>query len=56
MTLINKIIFFFREHLAVSSILSELRVWQEAPIPGGLPGWILNSVYKKNLKIALLGG
>ncbi|XP_068620323.1 general transcription factor IIH subunit 4 [Battus philenor] len=36
--------------------LSELSVWQEAPIPGGLPGWILAQSFKKNLKVALLGG
>ncbi|KAG7301158.1 hypothetical protein JYU34_014006 [Plutella xylostella] len=36
--------------------LSELSVWQEAPIPGGLPGWILSQSFKKNLKVALLGG
>ncbi|PSN55058.1 General transcription factor IIH subunit 4 [Blattella germanica] len=47
---------YAKEHLEVSTILSDLRVWQEAAIPGGLPGWILNSVFKKNMKIALLGG
>ncbi|KAG8222518.1 hypothetical protein J437_LFUL004554 [Ladona fulva] len=47
---------YSKEHLGVVQILSELRVWQEAAIPGGLPGWILNPVFKKNTKIALLGG
>lgn len=31
-------------------------MWNEASIPGGLPGWILNTTFKKNLKIVLLGG
>lgn len=52
--LVNK--FCFREHVYVSKVLSELMVWQEAAIPGGLLGWILNATFKKNLKIALLGG
>ncbi|XP_046387995.1 general transcription factor IIH subunit 4 [Ischnura elegans] len=47
---------YSKEHLEVVQILNELRVWQEAAIPGGLPGWILNPTFKKNLKIALLGG
>lgn len=44
------------EHVYVSRVLTELAVWQEAPIPGGLTGWILSSTFKRNLKIALLGG
>lgn len=48
--------FFYREHLYVSRVLNDLSVWQEAPIPGGLQGWILSAVFKRNLKIALLGG
>ncbi|XP_067002573.1 general transcription factor IIH subunit 4 [Anabrus simplex] len=47
---------FALEHNQVSDVLSSLRVWQEAAIPGGLPGWILNPTFKKNLRIALLGG
>lgn len=46
----------FREHVSVSKVLSELSVWQEAGIPGGLVGWILTPTFKRNLKIALLGG
>jgi transcription initiation factor TFIIH subunit 4 len=46
----------FREHNEVSQVLSGLRVWQEAAIPGGLPGWIMNSAFKRNMKVALLGG
>ncbi|EFA07302.1 general transcription factor IIH subunit 4 [Tribolium castaneum] len=47
---------FSKEHVYVSKVLSELSVWQEAAIPGGLLGWILSVTFKKNLKIALLGG
>lgn len=46
----------YREHTHVCQVLSDLFVWHEAPIPGGLPGWILNSTFKRNLKTALLGG
>ncbi|KAJ1530657.1 hypothetical protein ONE63_005529 [Megalurothrips usitatus] len=45
-----------KEHNEVIKVLSELRVWQEAAIPGGLPGWILNPIFKKNCRMALLGG
>lgn len=47
---------FSKEHIYVSGVLSELCVWQEAGIPGGLLGWILSSTFKRNLKTALLGG
>lgn len=40
----------------VSKVLNDLVVWQEATIPGGLQGWILSPTFKRNLKIALLGG
>lgn len=46
----------FREHISVSKVLTELSVWHEAAIPGGLPGWILSPTFKRNLKIALCGG
>ncbi|KAJ3650249.1 hypothetical protein Zmor_021947 [Zophobas morio] len=47
---------FSKEHIYVSKVLSELSVWQEAAIPGGLLGWILSVTFKRNLKLALLGG
>lgn len=47
---------YFEEHQKVVQVLNELYVWKEASIPGGLPGWILNNIFKKNLKIVLLGG
>lgn len=47
---------FSKEHDYVSKSLTELSVWQEGAIPGGLLGWILSPTFKRNLKIALLGG
>ncbi|XP_049806334.1 general transcription factor IIH subunit 4 isoform X2 [Schistocerca nitens] len=47
---------YAKEHAQVSEVLTSLHVWQEAAIPGGLPGWILNTTFKKYLKVALLGG
>lgn len=47
---------YSKEQNLVSTSLTELSVWHEAPIPGGLPGWTLSASFKKNLKIALLGG
>ncbi|KAL1140221.1 hypothetical protein AAG570_000153 [Ranatra chinensis] len=44
------------EHVEVVKVLSDLKVWQEASIPGGLAGWILNPTFKKNAKVAILGG
>ncbi|XP_041984335.1 general transcription factor IIH subunit 4 [Aricia agestis] len=45
-----------KEQTKACEALSELSVWQEAPIPGGLPGWMLSHSFKRNLKVALLGG
>ncbi|KAL4704880.1 hypothetical protein ACJJTC_019458 [Scirpophaga incertulas] len=47
---------FAKEQSKACEALSELSVWQEAPIPGGMPGWMLAQSFKKNLKVALLGG
>ncbi|XP_060805639.1 general transcription factor IIH subunit 4 [Amyelois transitella] len=47
---------YAKEQSKASEALSELLVWQEAPIPGGMPGWMLAQSFKKNLKVALLGG
>ncbi|CAH2002044.1 unnamed protein product [Acanthoscelides obtectus] len=47
---------FSKEHNFISKVLTELSLWQEAAIPGGLLGWILSPTFKRNLKIALLGG
>ncbi|XP_026739153.1 general transcription factor IIH subunit 4 [Trichoplusia ni] len=47
---------YAKEQAKSCEALSELLVWQEAPIPGGMPGWMLAQSFKKNLKVALLGG
>ncbi|XP_052755713.1 general transcription factor IIH subunit 4 [Galleria mellonella] len=47
---------YAKEQSKACEALSELSVWQEAPIPGGMPGWMLAQSFKKNLKVALLGG
>ena len=36
--------------------LTTLGVWKEASMPGGLPAWILDVTFRKNLKIVLTGG
>ena len=36
--------------------LTELGVWQETSMPGGLPAWILKDTFRNNLKIVLTGG
>jgi transcription initiation factor TFIIH subunit 4 len=45
-----------REHAEAVEALSGIRVWNEVAMPGGLPGWVLNHMFRHNLKIALLGG
>ncbi|XP_004926208.1 general transcription factor IIH subunit 4 [Bombyx mandarina] len=47
---------YAKEQAKACTTLSELSVWQEAPIPGGMPGWMLAQSFKKNLKVSLLGG
>ncbi|XP_066294463.1 general transcription factor IIH subunit 4-like [Branchiostoma lanceolatum] len=44
------------EHLRAVSQLSDLRVWHEHQISGGLAGWILSPTFRANLRTALLGG
>ncbi len=36
--------------------LTTLGVWREAAMPGGLPAWILDVTFRKNLKVVLMGG
>ena len=49
-------------HIGASSLtqaneaLTELGVWQETSMPGGLPAWILKNTFRHNLKIVLTGG
>ena len=45
-----------RELEDIVKLLTELRVWQEVEMQGGLKGWLLNPTFRKNLKGALLGG
>ncbi|PIK59181.1 hypothetical protein BSL78_03878 [Apostichopus japonicus] len=43
-------------HQEAVGTLSGLRVWQDTPLPGGLPGWQLNKIFRENIKVALIGG
>lgn len=45
-----------KEHTQNTHILEELNLFKEAVVPGGIPGWILNDVFRKNAKSALTGG
>ncbi|CAI9578957.1 unnamed protein product [Staurois parvus] len=45
-----------KEHEENTHILSGLRLWHTQQLPGGLQGFILNSIFRENLRIALLGG
>lgn len=47
---------YSKDHSLSTSILNELMIWRSVAIPGGLPAWELTPTFKKNLKIALLGG
>uniref|UniRef100_UPI00358E0753 general transcription factor IIH subunit 4-like isoform X1 n=1 Tax=Myxine glutinosa TaxID=7769 RepID=UPI00358E0753 len=44
------------EHSDAVRVLCDLRLWQDSIIPGGLPGYILNPVFREKLRTALLGG
>ena len=39
-----------------SKALSELGIWQDTSMPGGLPAWILDKTFRTNLKVVLVGG
>jgi transcription initiation factor TFIIH subunit 4 len=45
-----------RENSTACETLTELKIWSEASISGGLTAWDLNPSFKRNLKIAWLGG
>lgn len=45
-----------KEHSNATSTLTDLVIWRSVAIPGGLPAYELMPTFKKNLKIALLGG
>lgn len=44
------------EAKAAAKALSGLGVWVESSMPGGMPAWLLNKVFRRNLKVALVGG
>ncbi|KAL4120363.1 hypothetical protein QTP88_013071 [Uroleucon formosanum] len=37
-------------------VATNLHIWKLTSVSGGLKGWILNSTFKKKLKVALMGG
>ncbi|XP_008330026.1 general transcription factor IIH subunit 4 [Cynoglossus semilaevis] len=45
-----------KDHDECVSMLTGLRLWHSQQLQGGLQGYILNLVFKDNLRIALLGG
>jgi transcription initiation factor TFIIH subunit 4 len=45
-----------KEHSEAVEALNSLWIWNDHPLAGGLPGWILNPKFRHNLKVALLGG
>ncbi|XP_049889950.1 general transcription factor IIH subunit 4 isoform X3 [Epinephelus moara] len=45
-----------KDHDECVSVLAGLRLWHSQQLQGGLQGYILNPVFKENLRIALLGG
>ncbi|KAE8282453.1 General transcription factor IIH subunit 4 Basic transcription factor 2 52 kDa subunit [Larimichthys crocea] len=45
-----------KDHDECVSVLAGLRLWHSQQLQGGLQGYVLNPVFKDNLRIALLGG
>ncbi|XP_039537183.1 general transcription factor IIH subunit 4 [Pimephales promelas] len=45
-----------KDHDQCVSVLTGLRLWHSQQLQGGLQGFVLNPVFKDNLRIALLGG
>ncbi|KAM9823874.1 general transcription factor IIH subunit 4 [Neosynchiropus ocellatus] len=45
-----------RDHDECMSVFAGLRLWHSQQLQGGLQGYILNPVFKENLRIALFGG
>ena len=39
-----------------STALSDLGIWKDTAMPGGLPAWILDKTFRTNLKIVMIGG
>lgn len=49
-------VFYTREQQEAAAALMELQIWYYQPLPGGMPGCILNPVFRTNLLTALIGG
>jgi len=47
---------YCREQKLAVTALTNLRVWHEETMAGGLQGWKMNQIFRKNMKVALLGG
>uniref|UniRef100_A0A3Q4G0N4 General transcription factor IIH subunit 4 n=1 Tax=Neolamprologus brichardi TaxID=32507 RepID=A0A3Q4G0N4_NEOBR len=45
-----------KDHDECVSVLAGLRLWHSQQLQGGLQGYVLNPVFKDNLRTALLGG
>lgn len=45
-----------KEVSEVAQTLILLRIWHEVQLPGGLPGWVLNDIFRKNMRVCLLEG
>lgn len=46
----------FSDYNEAADALSRLHVWKACPLPTGLPGWLLNTTFRDNLRTAWLGG
>lgn len=52
----NTSIVLRREHKEAVEALTELKIWKESSATGGLAVWELNPIFKKHVRVALLGG
>ena len=50
------VVYVSSEHTETVKKLASLHILNEQSQTGRLPGWRLNEVFRKNLKIALTGG
>jgi len=47
---------FAKESARSQEVLTSLRLWYGATLPGGLEAWLLNGTFRANLRMALSGG
>lgn len=47
---------YAKDNLEALETLTALRIWTDTVLPGGLPGWWLSAVFRRNLQIGLVGG